>query len=134
IPSVLAAFARVLLLASVMLTPTVMLGADPPITVEKALALRPQQSDVEYDIPDPKTYDQCKIAPLQDGKATGWIVTGPAGQPLRRFMDTDGNDVVDQFSYYKNGLEVYRDIVSKPNGNKKDQFRRLNTAGMRWGI
>src|SRR5262249_33982434 len=98
-----------------------------------ALGVAPHHNDVEIDIPDPKTIDQCKIAPLQDGKATGWLVLGPAGQPLRRFMDTDGNDIVDQFSFYKNGLEVYRDIISKPNG-KKDQFRWLNIGGMRWGI
>jgi hypothetical protein len=115
-----------------MLTASVVLGADPP-TVKQALGVPPHNPDVDYDTPDPKTFEQCKISPVHEGKATGWLVTGPAGQPLRRFMDTDGNDVVDQFSYYKNGLEVYRDIISKPSG-KKDQFRWLNTGGMRWAV
>ena len=104
-------------------------AADAP-SVKTALALRPQQADVEYDIPDAKTLDQCKVTLVKDGKASGWIVSGPAGQPLRRFMDSDGDGEVDQYSYYKNGLEVYRDIISKPNG-KKDQFRWLNIGGMR---
>src|SRR5262245_11933087 len=130
--SALALSARLLLPTMAFLATSAVLGADPP-TIKQALGVPPHNPDVEYDTPDPKTYDQCKIAPVQEGKATGWLVTGPAGQPLRRFMDTDGNDVVDQFSYYKNGLEVYRDIISRPNG-KKDQYRWLNIGGMRWGI
>src|SRR5260370_3837267 len=107
-------------------------AADPP-SVKQALGLPPHNSDVDYDLPDAKLYDQCKVAHFREGKATGWIVTGPAGQPLRRFMDTNGDDIVDQFSYFKNGLEVYRDIDSNFN-KKKDQFRWFNTGGMRWGI
>src|SRR5262245_12673770 len=123
---------RTLFSTTVLLAGSAVMAADRP-SVKQALGVAPHHNDVEIDIPDPKTYDQCKIAPVQEGKATGWLVLGPAGQPLRRFMDTDGNDVVDQFSFYKNGLEVYRDIISKPNG-KKDQFRWLNIGGMRWGI
>jgi len=126
------AFVGALFLMALLLAGSVAVSADPP-TVKQALGVAPHNNDVEIDAPDPKTFDQCKIVPLQEGKATGWMVLGPAGQPLRRFMDTDGNDVVDQFSFYKNGLEVYRDIISKPNG-KKDQFRWLNIGGMRWGV
>jgi len=106
--------------------------ADAP-TVKQALASQPQNSDVEIDVPDPKTYDQCKVTLVREGKATGWIVAGPAGQPLRRFMDTNGDNVVDLWCYYKNGLEVYRDIDTNFN-NKKDQFRWLNFGGTRWGV
>jgi len=119
-------------IGAVLLAMSAVHAADPP-TIKQALGLPPQNSDVDYDMPDPKLYDQCKVAPLREGKATGWIVTGPAGQPLRRFMDTNGDDVVDQFSYFKNGLEVYRDIDSNFN-KKKDQFRWFNTGGMRWAI
>jgi hypothetical protein len=132
IPPAPGAFVVALLPTTILLAASVALAADPP-SVKQALGVAPHHTDVEIDTPDAKTYDQCKIAPVQEGKATGWLVLGPAGQPLRRFMDTDGNDVVDQFSFYKNGLEVYRDIISKPNG-KKDQFRWLNIGGMRWGI
>jgi thiol-disulfide isomerase/thioredoxin len=121
-----------LLATSLLLATASAFAADPP-TVKEALAVKPHQSDVDYDIPEPKTFDQCKIGGVRDGKATGWVVTGPAGQPLRRFMDTNGDDVVDHFSFFKNGLEVYRDIDSNFN-KKKDQFRWLNSGGMRWGI
>src|SRR5262245_55133885 len=123
---------RAMFSTTVVLTGSVVVAADPP-SVKQALGVAPHHNDVEFDVPDPKTLDQCKIAPLQDGKATGWLVLGPAGQPLRRFMDTDGNDIVDQFSFYKNGLEVYRDIISKQNG-KEEQLRRVNISELRLGI
>ena len=108
-------------------------------SIKAALSLRPLQADVDYEIPDAKTYDQCKIALVKEGKATGWVVTGPAGQALRRFMDVDGvkdakgETSVDEFSYFKNGLEVYREIDTNGNG-KKDQFRWFNFGGTRWGV
>src|SRR5205814_2299974 len=119
-------------LGGILLVSTSGLAADAP-SVKQALGLAPQQSDVEYDTPEPKAFDQCKVEKVVQGKATGWIVTGPAGQPLRRFMDTNGDNVVDQSSYYKNGLEVYRESDTNFN-NKKDQFRWFTFGGLRWGI
>jgi len=112
-------------------------AADAP-SVKTALGLRPQQADVEYDMPDvkaldAKTLEQCKVTLAKDGKASGWIVNGPAGQPLRRFMDSDGDGEVDQYSYYKNGLEVYREFNSNKS-SKVDQFRWFNFGGTRWGV
>jgi thiol-disulfide isomerase/thioredoxin len=105
----------------------------PPPAVKQTMGFRPLHSDVEYDIPDPKTYDECKVNSVSEGKVSGWIVLGPAGQTLRRFLDTNGDNVVDMWCYYHNGLEVYRDIDSNFN-NKIDQSRWLNTGGTRWAI
>ena len=58
---------------------------------------------------------------------------GPAGQILRRYVDTNGDNIVDQWHYYNRGLEVYRDMDSNFN-RKVDQSRWLNTAGSRWGL
>src|SRR5579864_7258068 len=91
--SVLAALSGLLVLVSPVQ------AADPP-TVKAALALRPQQADVDYDVPDAKTLEQCKVTLVKEGKGSGWIVSGPAGQPLRRFMDSDGDEEVDQYSYF----------------------------------
>ncbi|HVW00025.1 MAG TPA: TlpA disulfide reductase family protein [Planctomycetaceae bacterium] len=99
---------------------------------DKALAIRPVQRDVEIETPDAKDFDQCKVTVEKQGKSSGWIVTGPQGQTLRRFVDTNGDNVVDQWRYYLNGMEVYRDVDSNYN-NKVDQFRWFNTAGSRWG-
>jgi len=58
---------------------------------------------------------------------------GPAGQTLRRFVDTNGDNVVDQWRYFHQGIEVYRDLDTDFN-NKVDQSRWVNVGGSRWGI
>lgn len=106
-------------------------GATP--TVEQALRLTPVQKEVEYDVPAAGEVPQCTIAAVKIGTGSGWVVRDPTGGVLRRFIDTNGDNVVDQWCYYHHGIEVYRDIDANFNG-KADQFRWLNTGGTRWGI
>jgi thiol-disulfide isomerase/thioredoxin len=107
-------------------------AADTP-SAKLALSFRPMQKDVDYDIPDEKDVEKCKVEVERIGKASGWVVLNPNGAILRRFVDTNSDNVVDQWRYYKNGLEVYRDVDSNYN-NKVDQSRWMNTAGTRWGL
>jgi len=108
-------------------------AADAP-TVEQVLSMfKPVQKDVEFETPAPEEFAKCRVAVERDGKLSGWVVFGPKGQVLRRFVDTDGNNTVDQWRYYNHGLEVYRDIDT--NGDRKpDQCRWFNTGGSRWAI
>jgi thiol-disulfide isomerase/thioredoxin len=102
-------------------------------TVEYALGLAPFQKNVDY---DKLTADQAKGATLKmekEGGLNAWVVRGPRGEVLRSFADTNGDRVVDRWSYYKDGLEVYRDIDADFNA-KADQARWLSTGGSRWGI
>lgn len=107
-------------------------AADAP-SVELALTFKPIQSDIEIEIPDKADYGRCKVEVEQSKNSSGWIVYGPNGQVLRRFVDTNGDNVVDQWRYFNRGLEVYRDIDSN-NNNKVDGSRWMNLAGTRWGI
>ncbi len=102
-------------------------------TVADALKLKPVQADVRYDQPAPQEVARCSIRAEKQGKLSGWVVRSPEGVILRRFVDTNGDNVVDQWCYYRQGLEVYRDIDSDFNG-KADQFRWFHTAGTRWGV
>jgi thiol-disulfide isomerase/thioredoxin len=102
-------------------------------SVEQALKLAPMQKDVEYDIPTAAEVAKCTIKAEKIDGQTGWVVRNASGQILRQFVDTNGDNIVDRWSYYKDGIEVYRDIDSNYNG-KADQSRWLNTAGTRWGI
>jgi peroxiredoxin len=103
-------------------------------TLERTLTLfRPTQKDVEYETPPPEDFKKCRLSVERVGKMSGWVVFGPSGQVLRRFVDTNGDNVVDQWRYYNHGLEVYRDIDTNKN-NKPDQYRWLNTGGSRWAL
>lgn len=111
--------------------PATIFAAGP--TAAQALLLKPIQSDVEYDIPTGNEVEQCAIEPVRQGKQVGWVLRNAQGLMLRRFMDSNGDNVVDQWSYYKDGLEVYRDIDSNYNG-RADQYRWFHTGGTRWGL
>jgi hypothetical protein len=101
--------------------------------LKTALGFRPSQEDVEYDVADQTKPANYKMAVERAGKSSGWVVTGPGGMPLRRFVDSNGDNVVDQWRYYKNGIEAYRDLDTN-NNSKIDQCRWINNAGSRWGI
>jgi peroxiredoxin len=102
-------------------------------TPEQALALKPMQKDVDYDKPAEGEVAKCTIKVEKGLGTSGWIVYDPTGQIIRRFTDTNGDNVVDLWSYFSGGAEVYRDVDTNNNG-KADQFRWLNTAGTRWGL
>lgn len=100
---------------------------------EEALKLAPVQKDADYDKPGAPDAAKCSIKAEKFSGKTGWIVRDAAGQILRNFLDTNGDNVVDQWSYYKAGIEVYRDVDTNFNG-KADQCRWLNVGGTRWGV
>ncbi len=102
-------------------------------SVEQALRLKPVQADVDYDVPTPEEARNCTLKAEKIGTGTGWVVRDPAGRLLRRFIDSNADNVVDMWCYYQDGVEVYRDMDIDFNG-KADQYRWLNTAGIRHGI
>ncbi len=110
------------------------IAADPP-TPAQALSLMPMQPLVEYAIPSKEDAAQCtvKLEKEKDSKVSNWVVANRQGEVLRRFYDTNGDNYVDMWCYFLNGVEVYRDIDSNFN-NKADQYRWFNTAGTRWAI
>ncbi len=112
-----------------------LLAADPPAkpSVAQALQFRPIQTELAYDIPDAAAAAKCTLQAEPVGKFTGWVVRDADGQLLRRFIDTNGDNKVDRWCYYKDGFEVYRDIDSDFNG-KADEYRWLGVAGTRHGI
>ena len=106
-------------------------GAAP--TVEDALAVQPRQKKVDYDRLKPEDAKAATMSQEKEGGVSALVVRGPGGQVLRAFADTNGNRVVDRWSYYKDGVEVYRDIDSD-HDTKVDQSRWLNSAGSRWAV
>jgi thiol-disulfide isomerase/thioredoxin len=101
-------------------------------SVSDALKLAPVQKGIEYDRPDSGEVQRCTIKVEKKKGATAWVVRDPSGQVLRSFADSNNDNVVDTWSYYQNGLMVYRDIDSNFNG-KANEYRWFHTAGGRWG-
>ena len=94
---------------------------------------QPLQPGVEYEQPEAAEVSKCRVEIDRGRRHSGWKVVGSSGQVLRRFLDTNGNNLVDQWRYFQNGVEVYRDIDGNHNG-KVDQSRWLNTGGSRWAL
>jgi hypothetical protein len=106
-------------------------GAAP--TPAQILAFAPRQPGVECTTPTAEQQTGCKVSLLKEKKGSGWVMTDASGQTLRKFYDSNSDNKIDIWSYYKDGIEVYREVDSNFNG-KPDQYRWLNTAGTRWGI
>jgi thiol-disulfide isomerase/thioredoxin len=125
-----ALFLSVLTLA---LAPTLAHGQSP--TVPQMLAYKPVQPGISFSTPDAKDHERCKVE-LQRGQkanSSAWLLKDPQGRLLRRFADTNGDRYPDQWSYYKDGQEVYRETDSQFR-NKPDRFNWLGVGGMRIGI
>lgn len=118
-------------LSALLLLPSIGGAAAP--TAKQALGLKPIQAGIEYDQPTVSEAEKCTIRPAKINGKTAWVIYDPEGQLLRRFGDTNGDNVVDHWSYFQNGMEVYRDIDADFDG-KADQYRWFHTAGTRWGI
>ena len=105
-------------------------GAAP--TPAQVLNFKPRQPGVECTNPSPEQQKGCKVELVKSGRGSGWLLSDASG-PIRRFFDSDGDNKIDTWSYYKDGVEVYREIDSNRNG-KPDQYRWLNAGGMKWGL
>lgn len=97
------------------------------------MKLAPTQTGIDYDRPTAEEAAEAKVTAQKLAGAVGWVVEDARGTILRRFLDTNGDGKVDQWCYFKDGLEVYRDVDADFDG-KVDQCRWYNTAGTRWGI
>jgi hypothetical protein len=111
-------------------------------TVAQMLAYRPKQEGVDISTPTPDQYATCEVKLVTGARpgSSGWLLLDARKQPLRRFFDSNGDKKIDVWSYFRDGAEVYREIDSKLGGRnasdtgRPDQYRWLNTGGMKWGV
>ena len=100
---------------------------------EQILNFRPKQ-DVAVSTPTPQEVNTCRVSwtPNSIGGGT-WLLLDPQGRPLRRFVDNKGDKKPHIWSYFRDGVEVYREIDADLDG-EPDQYRWLNSGGMKWGV
>lgn len=99
--------------------------------LEKAMSITPRQK-VDYEKPGVAVLGQCKFLEKKT-KPSGFVVHHESGRVLRQFFDNNDDGKLDQWSYFKDGLEVYRDLDTNFD-TSVDQCRWLGAAGTRWGI
>lgn len=102
-------------------------------SVADLLKLQPILSGVDYEVPtDQAAINACKIETVFDAqkKPIGVALRDGQGKLLRRFVDSDGNNKMDRWSYFQDGFEVYRE--SDLNDDRSpDECRWMNQAGTR---
>lgn len=107
-------------------------GAQSDDKTREALRYKPKQKDVDYEQPTESQIDLCTLDSAKKINKSGFIIRDQDGQILRLYLNTNSDQNLDRWSYFKDGLEVYSDIDSNFDG-KADQFRWYSTAGTRWG-
>lgn len=103
------------------------------------LRFQPSQAGVDYEKPtDKAVLAGCKVTVENDaaGQPAAYVVKDSQGKMLRRFANLSGKldarkkPALEQFSYFQDGFEVYRETDS--NGDRKiDECRWLNGGGTR---
>ena len=99
----------------------------------RALSFEPVQAGIDYDKPTASEIQKCKLESAEKIGKRGHLVFDANNQILRAYLDNNKDGKPDTWSYYKDGIEVYRDIDSNFN-LVADQHRWLGTAGTRWAL
>lgn len=104
----------------------------PKITVDQLLTMfNPSQPGVDYDKPtDPAAIKACKVEQVNGPDGVGYVLRDGQGKILRRFLNTRGERRLDQWSYYQDGFEVFRDVDFNDD-LVVDECRWLNSGGTR---
>jgi Thioredoxin-like len=105
-------------------------------TPAQLLEYKPRQA-VEVSTPGEDQIGACKIE-LEEGKAlpggkkpTAWVLKDGQGRVLRKFHDTTGDRGTNVIAYYRDGEEVYRELIAS---GKIAQFRWIGPLGSKWGV
>lgn len=127
------ALARLFVGGCVMLGAVVGQATAAPPTPAKMLEYRPRH-EVAITTPTAADLPRCTVDldKPRGGVGSSWVLKGPDGRLLRRYYSSAGVNV-DLYSYYKDGIEVYREIVS-PGAKKPDHFRWINAGGSKYGV
>jgi hypothetical protein len=109
-------------------------AAAAPSVTQMLTSYKPRQEGVPCSTPTAEEQRECKVELEKGtGRASGWMLKDGSDRLVRRFYDSNGDGRVDVWSYYKDGVEVYREVDTAYTG-KPDQYRWFNAGGSRWGV
>jgi thiol-disulfide isomerase/thioredoxin len=103
------------------------LGARADVTVKQLMDFHPSFKGVEYELPtDPAAIAACKAESIPGG----FQLRDGQGKVLCRLVDRNADGKLDQWSYYQDGFEIYREIDNN-NDRSIDEVRWMNGGGTR---
>lgn len=103
-------------------------------SVKQAMTFRPVQSGIQFDKPAESSWDELKLErSVRLTGLPGYVVIDAGNRLYRRFVDTNDDQKIDTWAYYRNGVEVYRDEDTTGN-TVPDTFRWLGSGGTKCGI
>lgn len=134
--------------AGLMATCVLLGGAAPALAqsntdkIAAILKYQPRQDGVAISTPTAEETAACKLEVFRGATpgSTGYLLKDAQGRFLRRLFDSDGDSHVDIWSYFKDGVEVYRESAIRLNKNADklpqtpNDFRWLNAGGSKWGV
>src|ERR1700738_5125174 len=109
--------------------------AAPPTVAQMLEIYKPTFQDIPFSTPEAADFPGCEVKLISGTRpgSSGWLLLDAKKQPLRRYLDSNGDKKIDTWSWFKDGAEVYREVDSNYN-ERKDQFRWLNAGVMKWGV
>jgi len=103
-------------------------------SVAQMLAINPKFNDVAISTPTGDELASCKVEDVSiGGRKAGFALVDGRKQTVRRFYATKNPAKMDTWSFFKDGVEVYRQHDADQDG-KVDNYRWLGTGGMKWGV
>ncbi|MCL2305193.1 MAG: TlpA family protein disulfide reductase [Planctomycetaceae bacterium] len=103
-------------------------SASPQYTAADLLNQKPRVKNIDCDYPTPEEIEKCTAS----GFPGGWVVKAPDGTVLRTLLSLPEKRL--QIHFYKNGIEVFRQVIGPRDSKQPNEFRWMNHAGTRWGI
>jgi TolA-binding protein len=107
--------------------------------IATALTYKAKQPGVDYDfkVQGKPSAEQVKNAQMQAsaqkfGKS-GYVLADSTNRVIRVLLDSNKDRKLDYFSYYKDGVEVYREVDTDYD-TEPNEYRWMGSAGTRWGI
>lgn len=129
-------FWRTLLIVSALgLSSGMALGQNSSPTVEQMLAPlpTPKGANIAISTPSKAEQAQCKVEFANTPRGGAWLLKDGQGRLLRKFAFTGGSKTPNENSFYRDGFEVYREVIS-PGKNAADQFLWLGLGGSKIGL
>lgn len=98
----------------------------------KLMSVKPKQTDARYDSPNAKQISSLRLKEMDDG-SRGFQVENESGTIYRQFVDLNGDNKTDNWIFFQDGKESYREVDLDFDG-KVELYQYTIGKRIRYGI